>query len=159
MNNIHEIVDMLGYPKTSHALSEPVYNQIQNQLTLRYFLYPVHGGQRPIAALETDYNTGLLLRFEHILCEDFITNVPADTQLDYKVQAVSATEQLKHLYALRALTKSIAEFAFQRDLTSEQRRTMKDYSQQLKNTVAPSLLPFYTALGSTFFSWLNENEG
>lgn len=149
--------ESLGY--VGFVSSQMIPGRLGGHKTDLAFLYagskqPVHS--RPLAWMEL--SDGAVLRLNNCWAQDFMDTAayPLDATVDYTVTGCTAIEQLQRVKKLTELYPAVREAAFEAALTPEQKETVLTYAQLLEQVTPPALMPYYRALGASFFAWLAE---
>lgn len=125
-----------------------------------YFAYNISQQKkilRPYLKLVTDFNNGLILEFKNAYYSEFADTkkYPLNTEFNANVPvARTAKEQMELLNSLQALYVKVREFAFDKDLSNENRRILADYADCLSKTVPTDLLNFCKDTEPEFFDWI-----
>lgn len=141
------------------SLSYPIPDITHAIRVERYFLYPAGNTltrSRPFGTVTVEMETGRLLSFQDCRIQDFMDpeKYPFDQKISYELPRKIGIRQLKTEQSLiNKLYESVRCFAFEENLTEEQKELLRKYWALFLSSVPTSLLPYYQKLGKNFYRW------
>lgn len=147
----------------NYSLTPAIVKKVRDHKCEIYFAYNVTRTKkilRPYLKLATDFNSGQFLEFKNAYYSEFADDkkYPLNTEFDAQVPtATSVKEQRELLKNLQSLYEKVREFAFEKNLSDEQKKTLADYSETLSKTVPTDLLNFCKDTEPEYFAWIDEN--
>lgn len=130
-----------------------------------YFAYDVTREKkilRPYLKLVTDFNTGKFLEFQNAYYSEFADEkkYPLNMKFDAKVPtAKTVKEHMELVKNLQSLYEKVRVFAFEENLSDEQKKILTDYFKVLYKTLPADLLNFCKDTEPNFFNWIKSNIG
>lgn len=128
-----------------------------------YFAYGISSKEkilRPYIRLVTDFENGLFLEFKNAYYSDFADDkkYPLNMEFNAKVPvAKSVKEQQALIKNLQTLYTKVRTFAFSKDLSTEDKNTLANYTECLSKTIPADLLNFCKNTEPEFFRWLSSS--
>ena len=135
---------------------------IDGHICERVFLYSAGSGKRsrPYITALISSESGILLEYKNSYGSEFADaeKYPLDAEMDYSVPtAKTVEEQAELVNKLESYTEKIREIAFKDNLSSDERRTISEYSECLRKTMPNELLSFIMDIEKPFFKWIDDN--
>lgn len=141
------------------ALSYPLAERLGGQLCDSFFVY--HGGMqtlrtRPFAKISFLAEDGTLVHYQDARVLDFMPagQYPFARKIHYELQAAPSIQEYQTRQTmLYKLYERIRRFAYQPELTEQEREQLSVYCMQLALGEPRELIPFYRSLVPEFYQW------
>ena len=147
----------------NYSLTPAIVQKVRDNKCEVYFAYNVTREKkilRPYMKLATDFNSGQFLEFKNAYYSEFADDkkYPLNIKFDAKVPtATSVKEQMELVKNLQSLYEKVREFAFEENLSDEQKKILADYCKVLSETVPADLLNFCKDTEPDYFTWIKSN--
>ena len=144
----------------NYSLTPTIVKKVADKKCEVFFAYIVTREKkilRPYLKLVTDFNTGQFLEFKNAYYSEFADSekYPLNTEFDAKIPtAETAKEQMNLIKNLQLLYEKVREFAFEKNLSDEQKNILEDYLKCLSKTIPTDLLNFCKNTEPEFFNWI-----
>ena len=141
------------------SLSYPMPDVTHAVRVERYFLYPAGNKLtrcRPFGILTVEMDNGRLLSYPHCRIKDFMETekYPFDQEISYELPRKIGVKQFKvEQSQINKLYESVRIFAFEENLSDEQKELLSQYWALLLQSVPASLQPYYQKMGKNFYQW------
>ena len=148
----------------NYSLTPAIPKIIQGRKYEIYFAYIITQDRkilRPYFKVAADYATGEIVEFQNSIYSDFVDNEKYSRDKKFNAEvpmAKTAREQMILLKNLQSKYEKVRVFAFQEELSNNEKIFLKDYVKAIEETIPNELLNFCIENEPFFFDWIKSRN-